>query len=187
MSTQKENSIIYADVPKCIGCKKCEFACAQSHSGLTRKEAKAQNYVQVPRVHVIKYDDVKMPIQCHQCENAPCAHACPTGAIYQADGLVMIDEGRCIGCKVCVMACPFGAIEVANEGIPEEGRTNRGVAKKCDLCIDRMDEEGNYHCACVESCPKDVLSVVTATDYREQVMVRRAKELCQPASTTYES
>lgn len=182
MSGPNENPIIYADASKCVGCKQCELACSQVHSGYTLTKAKASQYQLVSRIHVVRVDGVNVPMQCRQCEDAPCAHACPTGAIYQDDGIVKINENRCVGCKVCVMACPFGAIEVVKEGIIEDGRTNQGVAKKCNLCAHQIDDEGQFHCGCVEACPTGALSLVTITDYRRRLMLARAREASHPTS-----
>lgn len=184
MSRTSENPIIYADYKKCVGCKQCELACATAHSGCSLAEARAAGYVLVPRIHVVKIKGAKVPMQCHQCEDAPCAHACPTGAIYQEDGIVKVNEGTCVGCKVCVMACPFGAIEVVREGIPQEGRTKRGKAKKCNLCINlEKNEDGMPSCSCVRACPTKALSFVTFDDYRKQVLVSRALESTQMTPT----
>ncbi|MEZ7195222.1 4Fe-4S dicluster domain-containing protein [Pseudodesulfovibrio karagichevae] len=182
MPEPNENAIIYADASKCVGCKQCELACAQAHSGYSLTMAKANNYKLVSRINVVRVDDINVPIQCRQCEDAPCAHACPTGAIFQENGIVQISEGRCVGCKVCVMACPFGAIEVVREGIAEDGRTNQGVAKKCNLCAHRIDEDGEYRCGCVEACPTKAIRLITIADYRKQLMLARAREASHPTS-----
>ncbi|WP_284692235.1 4Fe-4S dicluster domain-containing protein [Desulfobaculum bizertense] len=176
MPEPKENSIIYADASKCVGCKQCELACAQAHSGCTLPEAKANSYRLISRIHIVRVDELNVPMLCRQCEDAPCAYACPTGAIYQENGIVQISENRCVGCKVCVMACPFGAIEVLHEGTTQKGRTNLGVIKKCNLCVHRIDDDGMFHCACVEACPTKALRLVSLTDHRKQLMIARARE-----------
>ena len=73
---------------KCKACRRCEIACIAAHHGLTFKEALKKRDELVARVHVVKSGSVKSPISCRQCENAPCARICPTGALQQDDGIV---------------------------------------------------------------------------------------------------
>lgn len=175
-----ENSIVFANPDKCIGCKKCEMACAGAHIGLSFKEAKKRGLPVISRIKVVKVDNVKFPIQCRHCEDAPCAHACPFGAIQQLDGLVSVNENLCVGCKMCVMACPFGAIEVGVEGETAfSGRTNSGSAKKCDLCQAWRASNGKEVCACVEACPKHALQFVEMGSYRQAQAKARVAELVQ--------
>jgi Fe-S-cluster-containing dehydrogenase component len=90
------------------------------------------------------------PRSCLHCEQPACVTVCPTGASYKRaeDGIVLVDEDKCIGCKLCSWACPYGAREYS----PVEG-----VMKKCTLCIDRIYnenlEESERQPACVQACP----------------------------------
>ena len=93
---------------------------------------------------------VYFPKSCLHCEDAPCVTVCPTGASYKRgeDGIVLVEEDKCIGCGLCAWACPYGAREMD----PVDG-----VMKKCTLCIDRIYnetlEEADRVPACVASCP----------------------------------
>ena len=93
---------------------------------------------------------VHMPMSCMQCEDADCVTVCPTGASYkrQEDGIVLIDQDKCMGCNLCAWACPYGARELDQD---------QGVMKKCTLCVDRIyDEnlpEAERQPACVLTCP----------------------------------
>jgi len=93
---------------------------------------------------------VHMPMSCMQCDDAACVTVCPTGASYkrQEDGIVLVDQDKCMGCNLCAWACPYGARELDQE---------QGVMKKCTLCVDRIyDEElpeAERQPACVLSCP----------------------------------
>lgn len=164
------NSFVKANAKKCIGCRTCEAACVMAHSEkkILTKESDQVNFN--PCLKVIKTSDVTAPIQCRHCENAPCASVCPNGSIIKKDGIVFINKDTCIGCKACIIACPIGAIDMVV--VHKDGDTvlqsdlkcdkygcvetsDRLVANKCDLCIDR---EGGP--ACVEVCPTEALSLV---------------------------
>ena len=167
MPIYSENRVISAAPEKCIGCKKCEIACAGAHIGMPFREAKKRGLPVAPRIKVVKVNDLKFPLQCRHCEDAPCANACPFGALQQVYGMVRVKESLCMGCKMCVMACPFGAIEVGVEGETAQGRPDRSSAKKCDLCQEWRATNNKEVCACVEACPKNALQVVDLKTYRQ--------------------
>ena len=86
------------------------------------------------------------PEQCHHCDDPGCVRVCPTGASRKrSDGVVVINESDCVGCRYCVLACPYEA---------RFFREDRGVVEKCDLCASRL-ERGRVP-ACVETCPGKV-------------------------------
>ena len=93
---------------------------------------------------------VHFPRSCLHCETPDCVTVCPTGASYKRaeDGIVLVDEGKCIGCKLCSWACPYGAREYSEQ---------RGVMQKCTLCVDRIYnetfDEYDRQPACVMACP----------------------------------
>ena len=136
------NRFIMADAEKCIGCRTCEVACAVSHQDAVSAHAFT------PRLRVVKGDDYTTAVGCHQCEDAPCANVCPTHAISRTAGAWLVEQTRCIGCKSCMVACPFGAMTVAVQ-------QSRPQAIKCDLC--RHREEGP---ACVAACPTQALACI---------------------------
>ncbi|MGJ3523831.1 4Fe-4S dicluster domain-containing protein [Nitratidesulfovibrio sp. D1] len=166
--------VVFAEADKCKACKKCELACIASHNNMTIKEAVKKRNLFQPRVHVIKTDSVKMPVQCRQCADAPCARVCPTDALVQEDGVVVMRQQYCAACQLCVMACPYGAIELSFIGLPEEGAADaaqpvqprREVAVRCDVCADWRAREGKEQGACVEACPVKALHMVTVDEYR---------------------
>lgn len=178
----RENVIIYAAPEKCLGCHSCELACAVAHGEAhDLLEAVARDLPLHPRNRVVLGDGVTMPIQCRQCEDAPCTFACPTGACRQAGGQIQINEQACVGCKLCAMVCPFGAITVrAEEVVAEDSRTHRGVAKKCDLCVSWRAANGKADVtACVEACPTGAIRLVDLIAYRQALAEARARELAQ--------
>jgi len=129
--------VIVADEDRCLGCKSCEIACAIG------AERPPQS-----RVHVVPTETYGLPLQCRHCEDAPCMTICPTEAIHRVseEGPVLLDQERCIGCRFCMLICPFGVIDLSRDG---------KAMIKCDLCIDRT--EAGQEPACVAACPTGAL------------------------------
>ena len=141
------NHFIIADSAKCIGCRTCEVACVVSHQA-SQNCAAVSPVTFTSRIKVVKTGSFTTAITCQHCEDAPCAHACPVQAIYREDGAIIVEQARCIGCKSCMIACPFGAMQVTF--IDETAQ-----ALKCDLC--RHAASGP---ACVQACPTQALSCI---------------------------
>ena len=123
----------------CMGCHACEVACKQEHAlGVG------------PRlIKIIENGPDFIPVYCHHCAKAPCAEACPVDAISRNDeGIVLIDENACIGCRDCIEACPFNAMQ-----FDEQDET----AVKCDLCIERLTDKKQP--ACISVCPTGCISL----------------------------
>ncbi|MFQ6034340.1 MAG: 4Fe-4S dicluster domain-containing protein [Sedimentisphaerales bacterium] len=144
--------VIMVTVERCLACKSCEIACAVAHSesGVLEQAIKEQPKPQ-KRVTVQAVGAFGVPIQCRHCEDAPCITVCPTKAIRrkQAEDPVLIEQDLCIGCKFCLLVCPFGVISISHDG--------RAVTK-CDFCIDRT--MAGQERACVEACPTKALRLV---------------------------
>lgn len=135
---------------KCTGCRNCELACAFQHEGAFRPGA--------TRVHTFTWEreGFSVPLMCQQCDDAACVNVCPTGAMHhgpEGSNLVELDQSLCIGCKLCVIACPFGSVRYDSVA---------RVIAKCDTC------EGNP--ACVAMCPVGALEFV---DDAEQTRARK--------------
>lgn len=192
------NSFIVANPSRCIGCRTCEIACALAHSAENALAKGAVDDHFYPRLKVVKTAAVSVPIQCRHCEDAPCANVCPQGAISNYNNTIQIDSKACIGCKTCLLACPFGAIELAPQFEEDRSVWQNGlklvdadgehekekvVGYKCDLCIGR---EGGP--ACVGICPTNAFTVVEGKVMTSSIKKKRqesAKELVQLAAGNY--
>lgn len=126
----------------CIGCYTCRVSC-QRQNGLVPTEA----FIHFLDSESGMYPHVKtemVPVQCMHCDDAPCAKACPTGATYVTDeGIVRVDQEKCIGCKYCMAVCPYQA-RVINEVT--------GTVDKCRLCAAELSAQGAPNCSCVSAC-----------------------------------
>lgn len=127
-----------------MGCRSCEIGCAVQHS---KEKALFSAVLQSPppmkRLFVESTDEMRMPIICRHCEDAPCLRACISGCLYRDEkGFVRRKKERCIGCWTCMMMCPFGVITRDKE---------KHIAVKCDRCH-KLDVP-----ACVNACPTGAL------------------------------
>lgn len=101
---------------------------------------------------------VSLPVLCNHCENPPCAHVCPTEATFiRKDGIVLVDKHRCIGCRYCMLACPYKARSLVyrRPEFPEGGNPRvpiraKGVVEKCNFCVHLVDD--GQQPACVQAC-----------------------------------
>ena len=155
------NKFIAVDAHECIGCHACEIACAVAHNQQNWPESIAAFH---PRIEVISRQQHHVAVTCHHCNNAPCVTSCPVGALTYRNDQVHLNEALCIGCKNCVLACPFGVIEMVSAG-----NDARYLAQKCDLC--EQSETGQP--ACVASCPADALKLM---DDRELNDLRQRRQ-----------
>jgi molybdopterin-containing oxidoreductase family iron-sulfur binding subunit len=168
------------DLSRCIGCRRCAKACVKENNPSRDPQIEWIRVLQMNKdegvdiAHADPYYNPEtvpqegrfyMPVQCHQCRNAPCTKVCPVGATWmERDGMVVVDYNWCIGCRYCMAACPYGArrFNWGEPAIPAEeinpvthylGNRPRpkGVVEKCTFCIQRV-RKGRYP-ACVEICP----------------------------------
>ncbi|WP_228378706.1 4Fe-4S dicluster domain-containing protein, partial [Treponema endosymbiont of Eucomonympha sp.] len=110
------NRFVQANPLLCIGCRTCMISCVVAHEGKRIFEIDPDGYAFNPRLFMVKTARVSAPVQCRHCENPACKASCTSGAISVAGGAVVISAERCIGCKNCVVACPFGAVEIVETG-----------------------------------------------------------------------
>ncbi|MFA9393679.1 MAG: 4Fe-4S dicluster domain-containing protein [Halodesulfovibrio sp.] len=151
------HSFVLSDPSRCIGCRACEVACVGAHMDEDMGQAGEKGLPFSPRISIVHEAEVTAPIQCRQCEDAPCVAACPAGAILSDGKTVKVNSERCFGCKACMAACPVGAIQVGY--IP--GTSDMPVAHKCDLCTER---DGGP--ACVAVCPAGALRILAKKELK---------------------
>ncbi len=153
----KAEGLLFTDVTRCMACHSCEIACAVAHSASkVLEEAIHEEPRPVPRVSVEASGEACVPLQCRHCEDAPCVAICPTKALEKLGPNlpVILKEKQCIGCKFCVIVCPFGVITLRRDG---------KVALKCDLCVERLAEGEDP--ACVSACPTGALALRKVEDF----------------------
>lgn len=149
-----QSLFVLADASKCTGCRACELACFAGHRAKKAGTIGCVTEPIIPRLYLAKGAEKCMPVQCHHCEDAPCLRSCLTGAISREDGAVLLDPRKCIGCRNCAIACPFGAIEVFSMGELGEQCEVPRLVYKCDLC------HGEKEQACVAVCPNEAIRLV---------------------------
>ena len=161
--TQTKQLALVIDLNVCVGCHACVTSCKQWNTSGSAGPLTDQNpYGADPtgtffnRVQTYEVDTFQLTQTIHfakyciHCEDPPCVPVCPTGASYKRkeDGIVLVDYDKCIGCKYCAWACPYGARELDEE---------RQVMTKCTLCVDRIYStslpEAERKPACVMACP----------------------------------
>ncbi len=186
------------DTRKCAkaqGCTKCVEACVQAHNIPSFQNPAHQikwiwekPFGDLFSSYETQYmepslKDESTPVLCNHCDNPPCVRVCPTGATWKRpeDGIVMMDWHRCIGCRFCMAACPYGArsfnwvdprphIKDLNPDFPTR---TKGVVEKCIFCAERL-AVGQLP-ACVEACPEKALIFGDVNDPKSEIRQLLAK------------
>jgi molybdopterin-containing oxidoreductase family iron-sulfur binding subunit len=169
------------DLQRCTGCQACVIACKFENSqpvGMLWRRVIAFKKGEYPNV---KMDIIPRP--CMMCENTPCIKVCPVGAThYVGDGTVQIDYDKCIGCKYCMNACPYGARQYNKKeeeqpySNPDVRKIPHGVVAKCTFCAhrrakyyDRYKTTDGFMTACAQVCPAGATIFGDADDPESQV------------------
>lgn len=165
------NYFVKGNPDLCIGCRTCMIGCVVAHEGKRIFEIDPDSYTFNPKLHMVKTAKLSIPVQCKHCENPACMAVCTAGAISQKDHGVMIDINKCMGCKSCMDACPFGAINmVPLAGQFQADGNAKVVANKCDLC-----HEVSGGPACVRVCPTQALTLVKEEELETAMEHKRAE------------
>jgi len=144
------------DATKCAAdCDACVVACAKENGLPTGHSTTSPQWIRKVELKDLRSGKTATaPVMCQHCANPPCVDVCPTGASFKrADGIVLVDRHTCIGCRYCMMACPYKARSFVHEPVtgqnPDVPR-GRGCVESCTLCVHRIDRGGTP--ACVEAC-----------------------------------
>jgi molybdopterin-containing oxidoreductase family iron-sulfur binding subunit len=145
------------DASKCTDdCKACIDACSAAYGWKNNghPETDPQWIRKVSVKNPKNGATFSTPVMCQHCANPPCVDVCPTGASFKrVDGIVLVDKHICIGCRYCIMACPYNARAFVHEPL-EDQKTDaprgKGTVESCTLCVKRVDNGGTPHC--VEAC-----------------------------------
>lgn len=152
------------DLQRCVGCGACALACKQENG-----TPKGIWWCKVLKNETGNYPNARMnfqPVLCMHCADAPCVDVCPTGASYKReDGIVLVDAKKCIGCRYCMVACPYNArsfnfsesktyypgMKPTPFEMVHQSEHHTGTVGKCDFCVSRLESRGQP--ACVAACP----------------------------------
>jgi molybdopterin-containing oxidoreductase family iron-sulfur binding subunit len=178
------------DLKRCYGCYACSMACkVKNHTPPGVFWARVLKGEEGTFPNTIRQ---ALPVLCMQCDDPSCVEVCPTGATFmQEDGIVVVDKDTCMGCKSCLMACPYGArysVESWESYFPDglplseyeefakqkwEEESGCDVATKCDFCKDRIPNGKDP--ACVEACPANarVFGDLDDPDSEASILIRR--------------
>ncbi|ROR32167.1 sulfate reduction electron transfer complex DsrMKJOP subunit DsrO [Inmirania thermothiophila] len=148
---------LLVDTRRCAdGCDACVSACREENGwgGRGRPETDPQ-WIRKVRVRDPRSGrSFSLPVMCQHCAHPPCVDVCPTGAsMRRADGIVLVDRHRCIGCRYCMMACPYKARSLEHEAVEDPrpwAPRGKGTVESCTLCVHRVD--AGREPACVEAC-----------------------------------
>jgi len=140
----------------CIGCRLCEVHCITQHS-MSRNIIKAYRGTEPRPESGIYFEEsgpVSFALQCRHCDDPPCLYSCLTGALYRdrKSGQVLYNKDKCVGCWMCIMSCPLGAIKPDFK--------NQRAGSKCDLCL-----EAEFP-ACVANCPNEAIILLDENGQR---------------------
>ncbi len=136
---------IYVNEKWCLGCHLCEYYCAFANSHIDDMSKALKGKPIFPRIQVEDGDEgIHFAVSCRHCEEPLCVKGCITGALSIQDGVICVNQDKCVGCYTCILSCPYGAVMPAEDG---------HVIQKCELCVQNAGGEP----ACVKGCPNQAI------------------------------
>ncbi|HYR05207.1 MAG TPA: 4Fe-4S dicluster domain-containing protein [Gallionella sp.] len=171
------------DTTQCkTGCSDCVTACNKENGlsgGISATDSQWIRKIEIKDISSGR--ELSLPMMCQHCENPPCVDVCPTTASFKrADGIVLVDKHRCIGCRYCMMACPYKARSFVHEPLHDQNPDvprGRGTVESCTLCVHRVDE--GLKPACAEACPNQAILFGDLNDSGSEI----AKKVHSAATT----
>ncbi len=164
----------YLDLTRCTSCYACVVACKAHHAineeGIYWRRVMTLEAGAYPEVRL-----TNISLSCVHCGTPACREVCPTKAIHKRteDGLVIVDQNLCIGCKMCLMACPFG--------VPQFGKN--GKMQKCNFCVERLDKGQNP--ACMNVCPSRALHAGSLDELASLASDKAARRLTRSTDPSF--
>jgi tetrathionate reductase subunit B len=175
------------DVNQCVdGCTACVEACFVENGvyGHGRPATDAQWIRKVTVRDRQTGLTQAFPVMCQHCEHPPCVDVCPTGASFRrADGIVLVDKHICIGCRYCMMACPYKARSFLHEDAHNQkpyAPRGKGTVESCTLCVHRVDTDRIP--ACAEACKKQGHEAILFGDLKDSASEIRQRLAARPST-----
>jgi len=172
--TDKHRWGLLVDTSKCaVGCDACVRGCNEEHGikSTGNEHTDAQWIRKLDLQDNLTNEITSLPMMCQHCESAPCVDVCPTGASFKrADGVVLVNKHTCIGCRYCVMACPYKARSFIHEPITDQLSTaprGQGTVESCTLCVHRIDAGNTQQPACAEACTNEAHGAILFGDLND--------------------
>ena len=180
--TSKNRWGLLIDTGKCAdGCSDCVTACNTEH-GLREIHGPATDAQWIRKVTLKNKSTghtVNMPMMCQHCEKPPCVDVCPTGASFKRDdGIVLVDKHICIGCRYCMMACPYKARSFIHETLTDQlpiAPRGKGTVESCTLCVHKVDR-GDGTTACASACQHGAITFGDLNDPNSDISVSLAEK-----------
>ena len=161
------------DTTQCTqGCTDCVSACNKENGLSGGKQATDSQWIRKIEIKDISTGrEQSLPVMCQHCEHPPCVDVCPTQASFKrADGIVLVDRHRCIGCRYCMMACPYKARSFVHEPLENQNPDvprGKGTVEACTLCVHRIDK-GQIP-ACAEACQNNAILFGDLNDANSEI------------------
>ena len=134
---------VYVNERWCLGCRLCEYFCAFAETSGTDIARSLKGVKINSRIKIEEKDGISFAVSCRHCKEPLCVKACITGAFSVMDGVILVNQDKCVSCYTCILCCPFGAISPSKDG----------AVQKCELCIKTTANKP----ACVTGCPNNAI------------------------------